>query len=249
VRVLRQRPQRHGPQLTAGEILEQLLRLRNLLPADERLTHVVVMGMGERWLTWTRCCRPWTPPPAGQPRHRRPPRHHLDRGLAGEDPPPRRLGKKYHLAVSLHAPTSAAHADRATTTKPAWGRSWRLRLLLRAHRRQVTYEYVLLGDVNDGPEQSQELAGCCAAAAPRQPDSLQRRGGPALCRPTDDALGAFVSGLRRAGISVKVRKRKGSASTRPVGSCGVGLRKTQRRRRRRICCRRPGLNNSTGQGK
>src|SRR5438105_2771753 len=33
--------------LSAGEILEQLLRLRNLLPPDERLTNVVVMGMGE----------------------------------------------------------------------------------------------------------------------------------------------------------------------------------------------------------
>src|SRR5260370_39889 len=33
--------------LTSGEILEQLLRLRNLLPAEQRLTHIVVMGMGE----------------------------------------------------------------------------------------------------------------------------------------------------------------------------------------------------------
>src|SRR4051794_6522666 len=33
--------------LTAGETLEQLVRLRNLLRAEERLTHVVVMGMGE----------------------------------------------------------------------------------------------------------------------------------------------------------------------------------------------------------
>src|SRR5688572_22580624 len=33
--------------LTPGEILEQLLHARNLLPAGERLTHVVVMGMGE----------------------------------------------------------------------------------------------------------------------------------------------------------------------------------------------------------
>src|SRR5437868_9592082 len=33
--------------LTPGEILEQLVRLRNLLPADQRLTHIVVMGMGE----------------------------------------------------------------------------------------------------------------------------------------------------------------------------------------------------------
>lgn len=33
--------------LTTGEILEQVLRLDRLLPADEKLTNVVVMGMGE----------------------------------------------------------------------------------------------------------------------------------------------------------------------------------------------------------
>src|SRR5262249_35013872 len=33
--------------LSVGEILEQLVRLRNLLPPAERLTHIVVMGMGE----------------------------------------------------------------------------------------------------------------------------------------------------------------------------------------------------------
>src|SRR5262245_18955403 len=33
--------------LSAGEIVEQLVRLRNLIPGDGRLTHVVVMGMGE----------------------------------------------------------------------------------------------------------------------------------------------------------------------------------------------------------
>ena len=33
--------------LTKGEIVEQVLRLRNLLPAGERLTNLVVMGMGE----------------------------------------------------------------------------------------------------------------------------------------------------------------------------------------------------------
>ncbi len=33
--------------LTAGEILEQLLHCRNLLPETEHLTHIVVMGMGE----------------------------------------------------------------------------------------------------------------------------------------------------------------------------------------------------------
>ena len=33
--------------LTRGEMVEQVVRLRNLLPPDERLTNLVVMGMGE----------------------------------------------------------------------------------------------------------------------------------------------------------------------------------------------------------
>ncbi|MCA9134743.1 MAG: 23S rRNA (adenine(2503)-C(2))-methyltransferase RlmN, partial [Planctomycetales bacterium] len=33
--------------LSRGEILEQMLRLQRLLPAEERLSHIVMMGMGE----------------------------------------------------------------------------------------------------------------------------------------------------------------------------------------------------------
>src|SRR6185295_14662998 len=33
--------------LTTGEIVEQMLRLQMLLTPDERLSHIVVMGMGE----------------------------------------------------------------------------------------------------------------------------------------------------------------------------------------------------------
>ena len=33
--------------LTVGEMLEQMLRLQRLLPPEERLSHIVVMGMGE----------------------------------------------------------------------------------------------------------------------------------------------------------------------------------------------------------
>ena len=33
--------------LTAGEIIEQMLLLDRLLPDEERLSHIVVMGMGE----------------------------------------------------------------------------------------------------------------------------------------------------------------------------------------------------------
>ena len=47
LRLLRQRAQGGRAKLSADEILEQVLHLRNLLPPEETVSHVVVMGMGE----------------------------------------------------------------------------------------------------------------------------------------------------------------------------------------------------------
>src|SRR5581483_10723109 len=94
--------------LSAGEILEQLIRLRNLLPPAERLTNIVVMGMGESLANLDalipaldRICSPSglglsprrvTISTVGLPEKMR--------KLAELDRP-------YHLAVSLHAPTES----------------------------------------------------------------------------------------------------------------------------------------------
>src|SRR5262249_57288594 len=70
------------------------------------------------------------------------------------------LGKPYHLAVSLHAPN-----DRLRTRIVPTNDKTGLDAILEAAddyfahtRRQVTYEYVLLRDLNDGPQQADELA-------------------------------------------------------------------------------------------
>ncbi len=47
MRVLRQRTGWRRAEFDQGEILEQMLRLQRLLPAEERLSHIVMMGMGE----------------------------------------------------------------------------------------------------------------------------------------------------------------------------------------------------------
>ncbi len=77
--------------------------------------------------------------------------------------------------------------------------------------RQVTYEYVLLRDVNDRREHAVELA-----------ERLHGRRshvnlipfndvvGLPYRRLTDQALADFLTVLRGAGVSVKVRKRKGA---------------------------------------
>jgi 23S rRNA (adenine2503-C2)-methyltransferase len=200
--------------LSAGEILEQLVRLRNLLPAEERLTNIVVMGMGE-------------------------PLANLDNLIAALDVathkdglgigarhvtvstvglPPKMcrladLGRAYHLAVSLHAPND----DLRTRIVPTNDKTGINDILDAAdyffekNGRRVTFEYVLLRGLNDGPEQAAQLsrllAGRCAHVNLIPFNDVT---GLPYRRPTDAAVSAFVRRLRQDGLSVKVRKRKGS---------------------------------------
>ncbi len=77
--------------------------------------------------------------------------------------------------------------------------------------RQVTYEYVLLGGVNDTESEAEELGrllrGRRAHVNLIPFNDVQ---GLPYRRPDDESLAAFTERLRRHGISVKVRKRKGS---------------------------------------
>src|SRR5262245_24497787 len=91
--------------LTPAEVLEQLLHARNLLPADERLTHVVVMGMGEPLANLDNLLAALNAAcaPDGLGLSAR----HVTVSTVGLPGKIRRfadLGKAYHLAVSLHAP-------------------------------------------------------------------------------------------------------------------------------------------------
>jgi 23S rRNA (adenine2503-C2)-methyltransferase len=200
--------------LTAAEILEQLIHLRNLLPAAERLTHVVVMGMGEplanlkNLLSALRMAtqrpglgigkRHVTISTVGLPGR--------IRDLADEKTP-------YHLAVSLHAPNDQVRSLIVPTNE----RIGLADILAAADYyfqttgRQVTYEYVLLRDLNDSVSHARELA---KRLAGRQAHvnliPFNDVEGLPYRRPVAAALSAFVDVLRQAKVSVKVRKRKGS---------------------------------------
>src|SRR5205823_2502362 len=122
------------------------------------------------------------------------------------------LGKQYHLAVSLHAPHDALRT-RIVPTNAQTG----LEAILSAADyffertgRQVTYEYVLLHNLNDAHEHARELAGLLRHRhAHVNLIPFNDVEGLPYRRPTTEALAAFTGELRGAGISVKVRKRKG----------------------------------------
>jgi 23S rRNA (adenine2503-C2)-methyltransferase len=200
--------------LTPGEILEQLVRLRNLLPPEERLTNVVVMGMGEPLANLDHLIAA-----LDQATHRDGlgiGARHVTVSTVGLPAKMRQLadlGKAYHLAVSLHAPNDALRT-RIVPTNDKTGLDDILSAadyFFEKNGRRVTYEYVLLRDLNDRPEHAIELVrllrGRCAHVNLIPFNDVE---GLPYRRPMDDALAAFVRRLRLDGLSVRVRKRKGS---------------------------------------
>jgi 23S rRNA (adenine2503-C2)-methyltransferase len=200
--------------LTAGEILEQLVRLRNLLPADERLTHIVVMGMGEPLANLDNLLQALDK--AGAKDGLGIGARHITISTVGLPAKIRRLadlGKQYHLAVSLHAPNDKVR----TQIVPTNDKTGLDAILAAADHffertgRQVTFEYVLLRGINDRVEHARELAGWLHGRHAHV-NLIPFNDVPGLPyrRPTDEDLKAFAAELRRNGIGVKVRKRKGS---------------------------------------
>jgi 23S rRNA (adenine2503-C2)-methyltransferase len=200
--------------LTAAEILEQLLHARNLLPDHERLSHIVVMGMGEPLANLDALLRALATATAADGLNLGARRVTISTvGLPAKIRRLADLGLQYHLAVSLHAPNDALRGRIVPTNDKAG-----LAAILEAAdyfyattKRQVTYEYVLLRELNDRPEHAAELAHLLRG---RQAHvnliPFNDVAGLPYRRPEQRALTDFLSVLRRGGVHVHVRKRKGA---------------------------------------
>jgi 23S rRNA (adenine2503-C2)-methyltransferase len=199
--------------LSAGEIVEQMLRLDRLLPADERLSHIVVMGMGEPLANIEQLlpaldeatdagglgisARRITISTVGLPKA-------LDQ-LADQQ-------CRYNLAVSLHAPDDALRNTLVPVNKNI-GLAEILRSAdhyFETSGRRLTFEYVLLAELNDRTEHARKLAALLRGRTallnviPYNPVA-----GLPYGTPSAKAAGRFVDILREAGINVQVRERKG----------------------------------------
>src|SRR5829696_3053038 len=218
--------------LTAGEILEQLVRMRNLTPApDGRLSNIVVMGMGEPLANLDNLLDALEV--AGHKDGLGVGARHITISTVGLPAKIRRLadlGKQYHLAVSLHAPNDLLRT-RIVPTNDKTGIPDILAAadyFFETTGRQVTYEYVLLGGLNDSPREARELATLLQGRkAHVNLIPFNDVEGLPYTRPTPEALTAFTETLRRAGLSVKVRKRKGSEID---AACGQLRRKVEQER-------------------
>ena len=207
--------------LTTGEILQQMLHLDRLLRDDERLSHIVVMGMGEPLANLDRLLPALATATGAEGLGISPRRVTIS--TVGLPKAIRRLadsGCRYHLAVSLHAAD-----DQLRSRLVAVNRKVGVRSILAAADyffevtgRRVTFEYVLLDGVNDHPRHARQLVAILKGRPalvnliPYNPVS-----GLVYRTPPSAVTARFAKILTEGGLNVKVRYRKGE---RIDAACG-----------------------------
>jgi len=205
--------------LGAGEILGQALLIR--AESGTRLSNVVFMGMGEPLANYDAVVRaarilaaPWG---LGIGIRR------LTISTVGLVPQIYRLARErlqLTLAVSLHAPTDALRSRivPANHRYPLAELLPACRAYVRETNRRITFEYVLLDGVNDGPAEARELGRllrgvhCHVNLIPVNPVT-----GIPFRRPEIARVRTFAAIARQAGLPVTVRIERG---TEIQAACG-----------------------------
>ncbi len=207
--------------LTAGEITEQMLLLQRLLPADERLSHIVVMGMGEPLANLDRLLVALGHATAGDGLGISPRR--ITISTVGLPPAIQRLARdnpRFNLAVSLHAPNDELR-DRLVPVNKNIG----IDAILAAadeyfeqSGRRLTFEYVLLGGLNDEAVHARQLVSLLRGRTamlnviPYNPVA-----GLPYATPLESSQRRFREILEQGGLNVQFRERKGDAINAACG--------------------------------
>jgi 23S rRNA (adenine2503-C2)-methyltransferase len=192
------------PYEIAGQVRELLL-----LDPPIKPTNIVFMGMGEPFMNWKSVDTALTI--LNSPKGLAIGARHITVSTVGVLPGIEALAQRreqFRLAFSIHAPNDAMrHALMPINTK------YPLATVLEAARkfqRRVTFEYVMLGGVNDQPAHARELAvhaRACGAFVNLIP--LHPGGAGHFAASSPEATARFERVLREAGVEVAVRKSRG----------------------------------------
>ena len=199
--------------LGAGEIVGQVIGASRLLPAGARITHVVYMGMGEplaNYAATVQSLRILTDPAALGLSPRRITVSTV--GLVGGIEKLAAEGLRVNLAISLHA-TDDSTRDRIMPVN----RGFAIEELLAACKRfplpvrqRMTFEYVLLEDVNDSAEDARRLVRLLKGIRAKiNLIPFNDWDGSGFARPPLPRIVAFQDVLLRHGITATVRWSKG----------------------------------------
>ncbi len=206
--------------LEVHEIAGQVRELA-LLDPPVRATNIVFMGMGEPLMNWQAVDPVLTilNAPDGIGIGAR----HITVSTVGVLPGIIALGERheqFRLAISIHAPSDALRRSLMPINV-----KYPLADVLsaaRAFERRVTFEYVMLGGVNDQPEhvlQLAALARSCGAFVNLIP--LHPGGAGDFTPTTAQAIRAFASHLKQKGVEVAIRKSRGKDIAAACGQLRV----------------------------
>ena len=209
-------------QLTCEEILAQVLHLQQELGLrDERLTNVVLMGMGEPLLNYDNTLsgirRLVDPRGLGFVQRR------ITVSTVGIVPGIKRLmdeGLGVNLAISLHAATDGLRRQLVPVSE-----RYSLAELLAAAKlytsrtqRRVMFEWVLIDGVNDTLEQAEALVERLAGMpAHVNLIRLNATAGYEGRSSPEETIDGFAAALDRAGIPHTMRQRRGEAISAGCG--------------------------------
>ncbi|GIW99849.1 MAG: putative dual-specificity RNA methyltransferase RlmN [Pirellulaceae bacterium] len=212
--------------LSRGEILEQMLLLRRLLPAEERLSHIVMMGMGEPLANLDSVLGALEVARSPQGLGISPRRITISTvGLPAAIARLARHNSPFHLAISLHAPNDALRT-RIVPTNAKTGIDAIMAAAddyFQATGRRLTFEYVLLDGINDSDQCAHELVALLRGRVsmlnviPYNPVA-----GLPYATPATSRQHRFRAIIEAGGINVQFRQRKGDSID---AACGQLRRK------------------------
>ena len=226
--------------LTAGEIVAQIMLVQKYFDDSgdgERVSHVVVMGIGEPFdnydnvLRFLRTINNDNGLAIGA--------RHITVSTSGLAPKIKEFaneGVQVNLAVSLHAPNNDIRSSimRINRSFPLEKLFEAIEYYIQTTNRRVTFEYIMLNEVNDHPENAQELADLTKKIRklsyinliPYNPVSEHDQ----YSRSTKERVAAFYDVLKKNGVNCVVRQEHG---TDIDAACGQLRSNTMKRDRQK----------------
>jgi 23S rRNA (adenine2503-C2)-methyltransferase len=207
--------------LSQGEILGQVRDIRREMEAPARLTNLVFMGMGEPLANYRNLIGA-----IGLLKDNRVgfgfSKRKITVSTAGLAPRLADLGRDTDvgLAISLNATD-----DETRTRLMPINRQYPLAVLLEACRRyplppqrRITFEYILLADINDSPADARRLAGLLRPLRAKiNLIPFNAHGGCGYRRPDEAAIQAFQKILVDRGYTAIIRHSKGQEISAACG--------------------------------
>ena len=199
--------------MKASEIVDQIIEASRGLDGNRRITHVVLMGMGEPLANYAETIRALEIITDGEWGIGISPRR-VTLSTVGLVPQIQKLmaETRVNLAISLHA----ARDEVRGALMPV-NRKYSLKQLLdccRAlplpRRKRITFEYVLLRGVNDSEQDALQLARLLRGIPSKvNVIPFNPHPGSEFIRPTDAAIARFHDVLHDAGVQINVRRPRG----------------------------------------